>query len=140
MEISRLLEVLGEGLFQLDKSRIPHKNFKPGAGPYGEPQLFSSLVNYANNKYPNEFEGIRTAKRPDILIPNQWAIEGKIVRPYGDNGIEAEHWSQNLLHPYEGNTSSIGDIYKLMALAELRRKRLPFLLLAIQLQKSMYLS
>ena len=37
------------------------------------------------------------------------------MRPYGDNGKPAEHWSQNVLHPYEGNTSSIGDCLKLLA-------------------------
>lgn len=42
---------------------------------------------------------------PDVLVPNRWALEFKIVRPFGDNGIEAERWSQNLLHPYPGNVS-----------------------------------
>ncbi len=41
-------------------------------------------------------------------------MEFKIVRPFGDNGIEAEHWSQNLLHPYPGNVSAISDAFKLM--------------------------
>jgi hypothetical protein len=31
----------------------------------------------------------------------------------GDNGKEAENWSVNLLHPYPGNVSTIGDYYKL---------------------------
>src|SRR6058998_405930 len=33
--------------------------------------------------------------------------------PFGDNGKEAENWSVNLLHPYEGNVSTIGDCCKL---------------------------
>jgi hypothetical protein len=49
-----------------------------------------------------------------LLVPNLWALEFKIVRPFGDNGVEAEHWSQNLLHPYPGNISAISDIFKLM--------------------------
>jgi hypothetical protein len=40
------------------------------------------------------------------------AIEFKLIRPFGDNGVEAEHWSDNILHPYPGNTSSIGDCIK----------------------------
>jgi len=48
-----------------------------------------------------------------LLIPQHWAIEVKLARPFGDNGMEAENWSVNLLHPYEGCTSVIGDCLKL---------------------------
>lgn len=113
---------MAEGLLALDKSGIPHKNFKPGAGPYGEPQLFQNIVSFVAKSYPDEFAGIHTARRPDILIPGKWAIECKIVRPYGDNDKIAEHWSQNLLHPYPGNTSSIGDVYKLLEVHSPERK------------------
>jgi hypothetical protein len=40
-------------------------------------------------------------------------MEFKLIRPFGDNGVEAEHWSENVLHPYPGNVSSIGDCRKL---------------------------
>ena len=43
-------------------------------------------------------------------------MEFKIARPFGDNGKEAENWSVNLLHPYEGNVSVIGDCMKLQRL------------------------
>jgi hypothetical protein len=43
-------------------------------------------------------------------------LEFKIARPFGDNGAEAENWTVNLLHPYPGSTSSIGDCLKLLAL------------------------
>jgi hypothetical protein len=43
-------------------------------------------------------------------------MEFKIVRPYGDNGREAENWSVNLLHPYPGNVSTIADCWKLGSL------------------------
>jgi hypothetical protein len=36
------------------------------------------------------------------------------VRPFGDNGRPAEHWSKSVLHPHEGNTSSLGDCLKLL--------------------------
>ncbi|HEY8378006.1 MAG TPA: hypothetical protein VIK91_16025 [Nannocystis sp.] len=49
-----------------------------------------------------------------MLIPGEWAIEFKIVRPFGDNGKPAEHWSENILHPYPGNTSALGDCIKLL--------------------------
>jgi hypothetical protein len=50
----------------------------------------------------------------DFVLPNQWAVEFKLIRPFGDNGVEAEHWSENILHPYPGNVSSVGDALKLV--------------------------
>lgn len=49
-------------------------------------------------------------------VQHDWALEFKIVRPFGDNGREAENWSVNLLHPYAGNVSLIGDAIKLSKL------------------------
>jgi len=40
----------------------------------------------------------------------------------GDNGKLAENWSVNLLHPYEGNVSAIGDCFKLLGLDGSERK------------------
>jgi hypothetical protein len=63
-----------------------------------------------------------TKRVPDLLIEDLWALEFKIVRPFGDNGKEAENWSVNVLHPYAGNTSSLGDCQKLLALDRPERK------------------
>lgn len=49
----------------------------------------------------------------DLYLPGDWAIEVKLLRPFGDNGREMEHWSENVLHPHEGNKSSISDALKL---------------------------
>ncbi|HSH77427.1 MAG TPA: hypothetical protein VLA19_02725, partial [Herpetosiphonaceae bacterium] len=62
-------------------------------------------------------------QKPDLEIgTDDWAIEFKIARPFGDNGLEAENWSVNLLHPYPGNTSSIGDAIKLQTLQGFRNR------------------
>ncbi len=57
-----------------------------------------------------------TQRTPDLGISKDWALEFKIVRPFGDNGKEAEDWSVNMLHPYAGNVSLLGDALKLRAL------------------------
>jgi hypothetical protein len=103
-----------EALKWIDSSGKPYRNYLPGVGPYGEPQVAKKAVEYLREAYPQEFRGARTKRTPDVLIPSQWALELKIVRPYGDNGVLAEHWSENLLHPYEGNVSSLGDCLKLL--------------------------
>jgi hypothetical protein len=44
------------------------------------------------------------------------------VGPYGDNGREAENWSVNLLHPYQGKVGLIGDCLRLQKLGGPERK------------------
>jgi hypothetical protein len=101
-----------QALVVVDSSRVPFRTFSPGVGPYGEPQLLKLIAKQLNHvcKYQPP---VRTKRNPDLLIPGEWAIEFKIARPFGDNGKEAENWSVNLLHPYSGNVSTIGDCIKL---------------------------
>ena len=112
--MKQLVNHIAKGLKWIDNSGIPFRNYQPGVGPYGEPQVVKEIVQYLSKNYPLLYKGAKSKRVPDVLIPNQWALEFKIVRPFGDNGKEAEHWSQNLIHPYEGNVSSIGDAIKLI--------------------------
>ena len=121
-KMERIVRQFAEALKWIDSSREPHKSFQPGVGPYGEPQVIKKAVEYLRRTYPIDFEGARTKREPDVLIPGQWALELKIVRPFGDNGKPAEHWSENLLHPYEGNVSSLGDCLKLLRSGLTERK------------------
>lgn len=107
--------------FVSDRSGQPFRAFKPGVGPYGEPQLVVRIATYLN-ELPKYGSAVRTKRTPDLLIPNEWAIEFKITRPFGDNGKEAENWSVNLLHPYPGNVSTVGDCHKLAKLRSPERK------------------
>jgi hypothetical protein len=63
-----------------------------------------------------------TSQVCDLVVPGEWALEFKLLRPFGDNGVEAEHWSENVLHPYAGNVSSIGDCLKLISSKFTERK------------------
>lgn len=112
MELEEILADIKEAIVAIDGSAQPFRAFQPGVGPYGEPQLVKLVANELNKsaKYRNS---ARTMRTPDLLIPNEWALEIKIARPFGDNGKEAENWSVNLLHPYAGNISTIGDCFKL---------------------------
>jgi len=110
--LDELITDIADALVEIDGSRIPFRQFQPGVGPYGEPQVVKLIANHLNafQKYRST---VRTKRTPDLLIPNAWALEFKITRPFGDNAKEAENWSVNLLHPYEGNVSCIGDCLKL---------------------------
>ena len=113
IELVELVCAVANILKVFDSERPIHKSYKPGIGPFGEPQLVKEIARRLTNK------GIsaRTTQTPaDMDVGDTWAIEFKIVRPYGDNDIKAENWSQNLLHPYDDSTSLIGDAIKLLRL------------------------
>ena len=109
-----MVDAFADGLRAIDAGGVPHKAFKPGVGPYGEAEAVRLALQHMRTQSPEFFAAAKTKRLPDVLIPGQWALEFKIVRPFGDNGFPAEHWSENILHPYPGNTSSLGDCMKLL--------------------------
>lgn len=120
MQFSELLIEVANILKEYDCTKPIHKNFKPGIGPFGEPQL----VKIISDSLTKEGIPSKTRRTPDLEIHNDWAIEFKIVRPFGDNGREAENWTVNLLHPYSGNVSLIGDALKLLKIPNYHHKGL----------------
>ncbi|MBI4235850.1 MAG: hypothetical protein HY688_00640 [Chloroflexi bacterium] len=120
MQYGEIVALIADILKAFDSERPIHKAFKPGIGPFGEPQIVANIARRLSARgVPAE-----TRRAPDLDIQHEWALEFKIVRPYGDNGREAENWSANLLHPYEGNVSLIGDAIKLGRLNSYRYKGL----------------
>ena len=94
-QLREVVNDIADALASIDASRIPSRSFQPGVEPYGERQLVKLTVSHLN-ALP-KYRGLaRTKRTPDLLIANEWAIEFKITRPFGDNGAEAENWSVNL--------------------------------------------
>jgi len=121
LQLRTLVDDIADSIVAVDQSKVSFKQFQPGVGPYGEPQLVRAIVERLNRKAL--YAGRTKTKRcPDLLIEGAWALEVKLARPFGDNGKEAENWSVNLLHPYEGNVSVIGDCLKLRAMGSGERK------------------
>jgi len=120
MQYSQLIKIIADILKEYDAEKPIHKLFKAGIGPFGEPQIVSIISARLNQA------GVpaKTRRTPDLDIQGEWAIEFKIVRPFGDNGKEAENWTVNLLHPYPGNVSLIGDAIKLLQLQDYNHKGL----------------
>jgi hypothetical protein len=112
MELEALVQDIADVLKGIDSSGVPFKSFQPGVGPYGEPQLVK-LVAEGLNRMPLYGGCAKTMRTPDLMLAGHWALEIKLARPFGDNGKPAENWSVNLLHPYPGNTSLLGDCLKL---------------------------
>jgi hypothetical protein len=112
MDYCEIVKTIADILKEFDAEMPIHKAFRPGIGPFGEPQIVRVIAQRLSAK------GIaaQTKRTPDLDIHHQWAIEFKIVRPFGDNDKEAENWSVNMLHPYSGNVSLVGDAIKLSTL------------------------
>jgi hypothetical protein len=121
MELEQVISDVAAALASIDRSGVTFKQFKPGVGPYGEPQLLAAVARHLN-ALPSYNGSVCTKRTPDLLIPDRWALEFKLARPFGDNGKEAENWSVNLLHPYAGNVSLIWDCLKLERLGGVERK------------------
>jgi hypothetical protein len=121
IELMQLVSDFSDCLAEIDSSGGRFKEFQPGVGPYGEPQLVRMIADRFNDN--DLYRDLVVTKRtPDLLIKGEWAIEVKIARPFGDNGRLAEDWSVNLLHPYAGNVSAIGDCFKLLESSGNERK------------------
>jgi hypothetical protein len=111
--MNELLNHIGEAILFYDQQGVQFRNFQPGMGPFGEPQLVSKIKDYFLANLPLIYPGTTTRRHPDMIIPDQWALEYKTLSPYGDNGRIMEHWSENLIHPYPGNVSALSDCYNL---------------------------
>ncbi len=114
MSLSTLVNDFADALAAVDATGRAHKTFRPGIGPFGEADATKLALGFLRQRAPDTYRDAVTKRQPDVLIPGLWQVEIKVIRPFGDNGREAENWSQNLLHPYRGNTSSLGDSLKLL--------------------------
>src|SRR5215475_9485889 len=120
MEYSEVVRAVADILKAFDSEKPVHKAFQAGIGPFGEPQIVSVIARRFSAKgIPSQ-----TRRTPDLALQHEWAVEFKMVRPFGENGREAENWSVNMLHPYAGNVSLIGDAIKLAKLENYRHKGL----------------
>ncbi len=121
--LSELVCDFANGLKQVDQmrpiGRSLTRQYSPGVGPLPEAKAVKAVTTILAAAKPDVYLSAGPCRYPesrqmcDCRIPGSWAIEFKLIRPYGDNGKEAEHWSENLLHPYRGNVSAIADCLKL---------------------------
>jgi hypothetical protein len=102
------------------RGRSRTREYRPGIGPLTENEATRLAAVWLRKAKPVSYGLAGPKPYPnsrqlcDMVLPGAWAIEVKLIRPFGDNGVEAEHWSENILHPYPGNVSAIGDALKLI--------------------------
>ena len=121
MELCSLVADFASALAEVDATNPVGSSgrFRPGCGPLTESQVTALILRRLRER--NAAYSCAAAKRYpngraecDFVLPGEWAVEVKLARPFGDNGKPAERWSENLLYPYPGNTSSLGDCLKLL--------------------------
>jgi hypothetical protein len=123
MELINVINDFADALRHVDSTRPVEGSFQAGIGPHTEDHSRDLALRYLKNQsktalyYKNagslQYPGRR--EMCDVIIPQKWAIELKLLRPYGDNDKESEHWSSKLIHPYYGNKSAVGDALKLLS-------------------------
>jgi hypothetical protein len=122
MELSILIADFASALAEVDSTNPVGSSgrFKPGCGPLTESEVTTLILRRLrenNAAYshaaPKRYPSGRA--ECDFVLSGEWAVEVKLARPFGDNGKPAERWSENLLYPYPGNTSSLGDCLKLLS-------------------------
>lgn len=121
MELVQIVEAFGEALHRVDARRPVGASgkFQPGCGPLTESEATTLVLGELAGDHelfrvaqPRRYPNSRA--ECDFVISGAWAVEVKLARPFGDNGRPAERWSENLLYPYKGNTSALGDCLKLL--------------------------
>lgn len=128
MTLAEIVAHYAEALKTVDAQGLAFNTYQPGIGPFSESKGLELALAYLKRTRPEAYA--RAGEKPypsgrtrcDLVIPDEWAIEFKMLRPFGDNGKPAEHWSENALHPYLGNTSALGDCLKLIGSAFAERK------------------
>jgi hypothetical protein len=128
--IEALVKDVADALARIDAAAPigSARRFRPGIGPLTESELTDALFRDLAATQPATYLGCGPKSYPgsraicDIVVQGKWAIELKLARPFGDNGKPAERWSENLLYPYRGNTSAIGDCLKLVGSTIAARK------------------
>jgi hypothetical protein len=122
MELSNLIADFASALAEVDATNPVGSSgrFKPGCGPLTESEVTTLILRRLRERNaayrraaPTRYSNGRAEY--DFVLPGEWAVEVKLARPFGDNGKPAERWSENLLYPYAGNTSSLGDCLKLLS-------------------------
>ena len=119
IQLSNFVDQFADALKRVDERELQHRTYQPGIGPHTESKTIDLIVDELAEVDPEIYGSAdeetfpSSRKRCDLVIPGHWAVELKLARPFGDNGSESQHWMKNLLYPYAGNTSVIGDCMKL---------------------------
>src|SRR2546422_992854 len=85
MELNQIVADLASALRAVDAAGPREGEFAPGIGPFSEPHALAMASQHLATA-KREYVGAGPRHRIDLVIPGQWIIEVKLIRPFGDNG------------------------------------------------------
>lgn len=128
MELQQLIDGLARGITSAD-ARSPvvvgqrsGRVFQPGIGPHNE----SETISLALAESSAGFDGVCLERevpypaiarsRCDLVIDEDpgWAVEIKLLRLLGDNGLKNDNMLMHILSPYPVDHSALTDCAKLL--------------------------
>lgn len=136
MELQELVDDLARGIASAD-SRFPvavaqrsGRVFQPGIGPHSESDtitlaLRESSAGFDRLQVEREVPYPNVARsRCDLLIEGSsgWAVEIKLLRLLGDNGLKNDNMLMHILSPYSVDHSALSDCTKLLRSGFAQRK------------------
>lgn len=83
MDLQQFIDDFACALKAVDASGQAHKRFRPGIGPFGEADAVKAALAVLQREKPEAYTTAVTKREPDLLIPDLWQIEFKVIRPYG---------------------------------------------------------
>ena len=121
------------GLTAADGKRPQSKRYKPGIGPHDEPEVVRLVLAEMQAAHPVRYTGAArevpypgSADRCDLCIGDgngwDWALEIKAARAMRDNGSPAPEHLKEMLSPYRGDRSLVGDATKVLRFAPAQRR------------------
>jgi hypothetical protein len=106
LSLAQVVNDFAEALAAVDATRPQGASktriYRPGIGPLTEADAVGRALRHLQGELqrsdyrdasPKQYPNSR--QQCDLVAPGEWAIELKPLRPFGDNGKEAEHWSEN---------------------------------------------
>ena len=96
--------------------------YKPGIGPHSEDRAVDLILEEMKNVSPHGYGRFvcrvpyaRSRQTCDVVLPNEWMIEVKMARFYGDNNKPDDTSLKDLLSPFDVDRSALTDCAKLAA-------------------------
>jgi len=123
LSLRKAVEDFASALKAVDEQKPVEGSYDPGIGPHPEDKtvdlilkrLGRSQTQIYGKTTPHTYPS--SGRECDVVVPEEWAIEVKLARPYRDNGDVSPYWVKKVLSPYPddypGSRSAVGDCLKL---------------------------
>jgi hypothetical protein len=136
LQLETIIQDFAKGFLAADARRPQFvsrtgRRYQPGIGPHGEDRAVRLILDEMQAAHPERYaaagQGLPypgSRQKCDVWMgaPVEWAIEVKMARFYGDNGLPDDTSLKDLLSPFEVHRSALTDTSKLASATVAPRK------------------